>query len=129
MDARGERDVILTRDIPDATKGAWFGYSTPAVILDQDGNFQLMCALIVAPKGPTTARHVGLVRAKSKDGVHFTVSEDGIFYAGKHDWKDEQVRAPTMVLGQDGQLHVWFAGEMKKPHFNAGIGYATRERD
>ena len=65
------------------------------------------------------------IRAVSGDGVDFKVVEDGIFFAGKGDWKDDQVRAPTMLI-ENGQLKLWFAGEMKKPHFGAGIGYATR---
>jgi predicted GH43/DUF377 family glycosyl hydrolase len=128
-DERSERVAVMTKEIKEATPGAWFGYSTPAAIIDRDGEFELFCALIVAPRGPTTARHVGLVRAKSKDGIHFKLVEDGIFYAGKDDWKDDQVRAPTVVQDEDGRLHIWFAGDMRKPHFSAGIGFATREPD
>jgi len=125
-DRSGERALILTRDIPDATPGAWFGYSTPSATIDADGRFHLFCAFIVAPGGPATARHVTIVHAVSDDGLAFEVLDENVFEAGKGDWKDDQVRSPTAVTMPGGGFEMWFAGETKKPFFSAGIGVARR---
>jgi predicted GH43/DUF377 family glycosyl hydrolase len=127
-DERGERALILTRDVPQAVPNSWFGYSTPAAVISNDGEFNLFCAFVVAPKGPATARHVTLDRAVSSDGKHFKIVEQNIFEAGKGDWKDHQVRAPSVVVEPDGRFKMWFAGEMQKPFFNGGIGLAVRDR-
>jgi predicted GH43/DUF377 family glycosyl hydrolase len=125
-DASGERGLILTRDIPGAPAGAWFGYSTPCALITQDHKFHLFCAFIVAPVGPASARHVTLAHAESDDGVHYKIVEDEFFKAGKGDWKDLQVRAPS-VIETDSQLKMWFAGETRIPYFAAGIGLATSQ--
>ena len=124
-DASGARAPVLAKVIANAIPGAWYGYSTPAGLITDDGTFHLFCSLMVAPKGPATARNVTLVHAISRDGRDFRVIEDGFFEAGRGDWKDHQVRSPT-ALSKDGQLRLWFAGESMRPWFAAGIGTATR---
>ncbi len=127
-DRSGQRKLILTRPVPNATPGAWFGYSTPSALIANDGRFHLFAAFIVAPEGPATARHVGIAHAVSDDGITFKVTEEQLLEAGRGDWKDLQVRSPTVV--QDGgKLRMWFAGETQKPHFGAGIGYAERAEE
>ncbi len=124
VDEQGERRLILTRSIPDATEGAWYGDSTPDVIL-MDGGFHLFTAFIVAPVGPSSAVHVAIRHAISSDGIHYQVTEEPVFEAGKGDWKDHQVRSPS-VLRVGNRLMMWFAGESKRPFFHAGIGLAWR---
>lgn len=124
VDRSGARALILTRDVKNAISGAWFGYSTPTAFISTSGEFHLFCAFIVAPGGPATARHVTLAHAVSSDGIKFKVMDEKIFEAGKGDWKDQQVRSPT-VIEADGQVKMWFAGEARTPHFGAGIGSAT----
>jgi hypothetical protein len=114
--------MIFFRDVPYATKGAWFGYSTPSPVLTSDGQIRLFVTFVVAPKGPTTARHVVLAQGVSNDGIKFDLKEENMFEAGRGDWKDFQVRAPT-VAEYEGRLHMWFAGERRSP-FGAAIGYA-----
>ena len=63
------RALILTRNVENAIKGAWFGYSTPSAIIASDGQFHLFTAFIVAPGGPATARHVVIAHAVSNDGA------------------------------------------------------------
>jgi N-acetylglucosaminyldiphosphoundecaprenol N-acetyl-beta-D-mannosaminyltransferase len=125
VDPSGERALILTRDIPNATSGAWFGYSTPTVLLRADGEFHLFCDFLVAPGGPPTTAQVALAHAVSRDGRHFTVTEEGFLNTGHRDWKDQEVRAPA-VLEDGGVFKMWFAGETKRPFFRSGIGYAYR---
>jgi predicted GH43/DUF377 family glycosyl hydrolase len=120
-DEAGGREIVLTRSIENAVSGAWFGYSTPAGLVDEDGRFHLFCAFIVAPAGPATARHVAIDRAVSEDGVHFEVVERGVVEAGRSDWMNQQVRSPTADR-KNGRFLVWFAAETQKPHFSAGIG-------
>jgi predicted GH43/DUF377 family glycosyl hydrolase len=127
-DSSGARSLVLTRDVPDAIPGSWSGYSTPSAVITPDGRFHLFCAFVVAPKGPTTARHVTLDHAVSSDGKNFNVIEQNIFEAGKGDWKDDQVRSPSVVVEPDGRLKMWFAAEASNPFSNAGIGLAVRER-
>lgn len=124
QDRVGRRRLILTRDVPGAIDGAWFGYSTPAPYMTRDGQIHMAVSFLVAPKGPATARHVTIDRAESSNGVDFTVREFSIVTAGKGDWKDAQVRAPT-VLDTPSGLHLWFAGERHAPFF-AGIGLLSR---
>jgi len=119
------RALILTRNVENAIKGAWFGYSTPSAIIASDGQFHLFTAFIVAPGGPATARHVVIAHAVSNDGKNFRIEEENIFEAGRGDWKDHQVRSPT-VVESDGELKMWFAGETRKPVYGTGIGFATR---
>jgi hypothetical protein len=125
-DEKGERSLILTRDVPNAINGAWFGYTTPSPLIMHDGTFQLFCTFIVVPVGPSSARDVVLARASSTDGIHYRVADESILEAGKSDWKDQQVRSPT-VVESDGKLKMWFAGEMQKPYFGSGIGFAVRD--
>jgi hypothetical protein len=54
------------------------------------------------------------------------VIEDPVFEAGKGDWKDQQVRSPS-VIEDGGKLRMWFAGESRKPFYRAGIGFASRD--
>lgn len=122
------RKVVFTRDIPEAPPGAWFAYSTPAALITSDGKFRLFVDLLIAPKGPTTARQVTLVEAVSNDGMNFDTAEENILEANKGDWKDWQVRSPTVVQEPDGSLKMWFAAETRKPHYLSGIGLITRER-
>jgi hypothetical protein len=127
VDLNDETVLILGRDIPGATSGAWFGYSTPSAVIAEDGNFHLFCAFLVAPIGPASARHVTLSHAISRDGIQFTVVEQDFAQAGQHDWKDQQVRSPSVIVDH-GQFKMWFAGEMTAPYFGAGIGFAARYR-
>ena len=124
-DANGERALILTRDIPGATPGAWFGYSTPSVTIAPDGRFHMFCSFLVAPGGPATARQVALAHAVSPNPYDFRVVEENVFETGKGDWKDHQVWGAS-VLAEDGRLKLWFAGENKRPFFDIGLGFATR---
>ena len=126
-DQNGSPKLILTRDIPNATKGAWFGYTTPAPVRFANGEIHLFCSFIVAPKGPATARHVTLVDAVGRDFENFRVLDENVFEAGTGAWTDHQVRSPT-VIAHDGRLEMWFAGETHKPHFGAGIGHAVIEQ-
>jgi hypothetical protein len=119
----GDAAVILSRDIPDAVHGSWFGYSTPTVARRDNGEVHLICSFIVAPHGPTSARHVSLTYAVSTDGVNFAIAKEDFVRAGDGDWKDHQVRSPSLVAVGDS-LAVWFAGESLVPHFTAGIGAA-----
>jgi len=127
VDTDGERVLILSRDVPYAISKAWFGYSTPTAVITADGDFHLFCAFLVAPIGPSSARHVTLSHAISSDGVRFTVVEQDFARAGRLDWKDHQVRGPS-VVDENGRLKMWFAGEMTYPYFGAGIGLAERSR-
>ena len=124
VDKSGERALILTRNVENAIPGAWFGYSTPSVFIRGVDEFHLFCSFLVAPGGPHTARQVALAHAVGRGGTDFEVVEESLFEVGKGDWKDHQVSAPT-VIDDDGVLKMWFAGQMREPHFGAGIGYAT----
>ena len=125
-DDKGERALILTRNVPNAINGAWFGYTTPSALIMKNGSFQLFCTFIVIPVGPSSARDVVLARASSTDGIHYQVADESILEAGKGDWKDQQVRSPTAVES-NGKLKIWFAGETRKPYFAEGIGLAVRD--
>jgi hypothetical protein len=125
VDAAGQRAVVFTRDVPDAAPGAWYGVSTPSVLLRPDGEAHLFCDVLIAPGGPTTARQVALVHAVSRDGTSFAVLEDGFFRIGQGDWKDDDVRAPV-VLEREGRFEMWFAGQSRRPFYQTGIGFATR---
>lgn len=126
VDREGAPAVLLFRDIPDAIPGSWFGYSTPTVAIRENGEVHMICSLLVAPIGPTSARHVSLTYAVSRDGVNFQVAREDFVRAGTGDWKDHQVRSPSLLAVQ-GKLAVWFAGEALVPHFSAGIGAAVIE--
>jgi hypothetical protein len=126
-DDTGDSATILTRDVPGAIDGSWFGYTNPSPLIATDGRFHLFCTFLVCPKGPASARHVTIDHAVSSDGIHFEVVEKSIFEAAKKDWKDQQVRSPT-VLEDNGRFQMWFAGETQTPYYLSGIGYATRER-
>ena len=125
-DATGARKLVLTRDIPNATDGAWFGYSTPAPVRLADGEIRLYCSFLVAPAGPATARHVTIVETTSSDGESFRVLNENVFEAGAGGWHDHQVRSPT-VVEDGGVLRMWFAGETRRPVYGAAIGYAVRQ--
>jgi hypothetical protein len=127
VDGAGAAKLVLTRDIPNATKGAWFGYTTPAPVQLTSGEVHLFCSFIVAPKGPATARHVTLVDAVSRDFENFQVLNENVFEAGTGSWIDHQVRSPTVIV-DGGRLEMWFAGETHRPHFGAGIGHASVEQ-
>lgn len=122
-EASGEPRLILTRDIPGAAAGSWFGYSTPSALLDPQGRTHLFVAFLVAPEGPATARHVTIDQAVSRDGLAFEVVQENLFEAGRGDWKSHQVRSPSAVWDGD-RIRLWFAGEARRPHFQAGIGMA-----
>jgi predicted GH43/DUF377 family glycosyl hydrolase len=122
----GDRKLIFFRDVPNASKDAWFGYSTPSALETADGRIHLFVAFVVAPKGPRSARHVVLAHGVSMDGIHFRVEEENMFEAGRGDWKDFQVRSPSAVE-YGGRLHMWFAGERQNP-FGAAIGYAVERK-
>jgi hypothetical protein len=124
--SEGEPAVLLSRDISNAVHGSWFGYSTPTVARLANGEVHLICSLLVAPKGPTSARHVSLTYAVSMDGVNFQVAKEDFVRAGDGDWKDHQVRSPSL-LAVGNALAVWYAGESLVPHFSAGIGAARIE--
>lgn len=124
-DANGERICVLTRDVPYAPDGAWFGYSSPCALITTDGVFHLFTTFLVAPVGPYSAQQVVIDHAKSIDGLNFTVVESNLESAGEGDWKDHQVRSPT-VIEEGGHLKMWFAGETMVPYFAAGIGFAVR---
>jgi len=121
-----DRKLIFFRNVPNATKKAWFGYSTPSAVATSDGTIHLFATFVVAPKGPTSTRHVVLAHGVSTDGVDFQVKEENMFEAGRGDWKDFQVRSPT-VVEFDHRLHMWFAGERQRP-FGAAIGYAVEKK-
>jgi len=123
-DGSGERALILTRPMPDAKSGNWFGYSTPAGLITHDGKFHLFCAyLVTSPEG---SHHRAIDHAISDDGIHYKVIKQNILVAGTGDWKNDQVRGPT-VVETDGHLAMWFAGEARTPHFMWGIGFASNQ--
>jgi hypothetical protein len=121
VDARGERQPALYREL-DTFKGAWYGYMTPSALITSDGLFHLF----VATFGPKVDRHDTLAHAVSRDGLRFEVVEGPIFEFGRGDWKDHQVRSPTVVEGA-GRLEMWFAAETKRGGFLAAIGHASRQ--
>ena len=120
IDARGERKPALYRDL-NAFKGAWYGYMTPSALITSDGLFHIFAATF----GPKVPRHDTLFHAVSRNGTDFEVAESPIFEYERGDWKDEQVRAPT-VVETGGRLEMWFAAETKKGGFKASIGQASR---
>jgi predicted GH43/DUF377 family glycosyl hydrolase len=124
--AAGDSVVLLSRDISQAIRGAWFGYTTPTVTWTPSGDVHMICSLVVAPVGPTSARHVSLTYAVSADGVNFQVAKEDFVQAGTGDWKDHQVRSPSLLSVGD-ELVVWYAGESLRPHLSAGIGAAKIE--
>jgi len=123
-DSSGERALILTRAMPNPKSGNWFGYSTPAALITHDGKFHLFCAyLVTSPEGSS---HRAIDHAVSDDGIHYKVIERDILIAGTGDWKNDQVRGPT-VVEVDGHLAMWFAGEARTPRFMWGIGFAANQ--
>ena len=42
LDHTGQRELILTRNIPGAPSGSWFGYSSPGAYIDSSGKFPLV---------------------------------------------------------------------------------------
>jgi hypothetical protein len=125
LDSTGDRALVLTRDVPGATSGSWFGYTGPsAYISPTDGKFHLFTVFLVAPGGPSNGRHVALAHSTSSDGLHYTVIEDQIYTAGQGDWKDQNVRSPS-PLEDNGTLKLWFAGDTYIPYFASGIGFAS----
>ena len=122
-DGSGQRTCVLTRDVPGAPNGAWFGYSSPGALITKDGLFHLFVSFLVAPVGPNSAQQVVIDHAKSTDGVNFKLAESNIESAGEGDWKSHQVRSPS-VIEEAGHLKMWFAGETMAPYFAAGIGFA-----
>jgi hypothetical protein len=125
-DKDGGPALTLIREVPNAPNGAWYGYTGPGGAIGPDGKTHLMCTFIVAPKGQRSARQVTLDHAVSSDGIHFQVIEQNVFEAAKGDWKDHQVRSPS-ILFDKGKLEMWFAGETKHPVFGSFIGYASRK--
>jgi hypothetical protein len=124
-DEDGDSALILRRDVKGAIDGSWFGYTNPSPLITTDGRFHLFCTFLVCPKGPISARHVTVDHAVGDDPRHFEVVEQNIFEAAKKDWKDQQVRSPT-VIEENGRFKMWFAGETQTPFYFSGIGYATR---
>lgn len=123
-DSTGEPELILSRDVPGAINGAWFGYTAPAALISSSGEFHLFTTFVVAPEGPTTARNVLIAESTSSDGVNFTTIDENIVQAGLGDWKDQQVGSPSAVM-VNGQILMWYAGSRMNP-FGAGIGLAYR---
>ncbi|MDY6969119.1 MAG: hypothetical protein SVR08_10780, partial [Spirochaetota bacterium] len=74
-------------------------------------------------------RQVALAHATSTDGKDFSEIEHDIFTYENDDWKEYEVRAPS-VLQEGGMFKMWFAGNgdislIFQPEFSVGIGYAT----
>lgn len=126
VDAGGARALIYSREAPTSSppSGAWFGSSTPAALIASDGQVHLFCDYLIAPAGPISAVQIAIDHLASNDGRAFAVVEKDLFPAGRGDWVNDGVRAPT-VIQVDGHLEMWFAGETKTPIFGAGIGSAT----
>ncbi|MCC7155744.1 MAG: hypothetical protein IT161_14300 [Bryobacterales bacterium] len=123
-DSWGNQKAVLFQDLPGVIDHAWFGYTTPSATITPDGVFHLFASFMVAPGGPSTARCAMIDHAVSSNGVDFTLTEQGILAAGRGDWKNQNVRAPS-VWGRNGSLMMWYAGDREAP-FGASIALATR---
>jgi predicted GH43/DUF377 family glycosyl hydrolase len=123
-DSTGQPKLILSRDVPGAINGSWFGYTAPSAVISSSGEFHLFTTFVVAPQGPTTARNVLIAESTSTDGVNFTTINQNIVQAGLGDWKDQQVGSPSAAM-VNGKIMMWYAGNRMNP-FGAGIGMASR---
>ncbi len=117
---------VLTQSANYPVSDKYVGYSTPFIMKDSKNIFHLFYD-VAAYLTSSDWRQVALAHAVSDDGLNFTEIEHDIFVYGHGDWKDYEVRAPS-VLEEGGYFKMWFAGNnslLFQPGFIWGIGYAT----
>lgn len=120
MDGSDSR-VILTKDIPGASNGSWYGYSTPALVTDLEGKMRMFYSLLIGPTGASSVRLMSIQTATSLDGINFTEETGTLLQVDGANWINQNVRSPAPLI--DGnKLRLWFAGETLTPVFQAGIG-------
>ena len=122
-DADGNRKLILTKDIPDATNGSWFGCSTPMVFISQYGQFNLFYDFLIAPLAIENAVQVAVLHAISSDGKEFIADSAYILVREGSAWHSQNILAPT-ALEENGNIKLWFAGSRIDP-YGSGIGLAV----
>jgi hypothetical protein len=87
---------------------------------------------VAAYPGASDWRQVALAHAESDGTVNFAETEYDIFVYNQGDWKNHEVRAPS-VLEEDGYFKMWFAGNNSSfwdtGNFLFGIGYAEKRRE
>ncbi len=125
------QQAVLTQSENYPVDENYVGYSTPFVMKDSEGKFHLFYDVAAYPN-PSDWRQVALAHAVSDDPVNFTEIEYDIFVYGQGDWKEHEVRAPS-VLEEDGYFKMWFAGNNSRfweaGNFIWAIGYATKLRE
>jgi hypothetical protein len=125
------QQAVLTQSENYPVDENYIGYSTPFGMKDSGGKFHLFYDVAAYPN-PGDWRQVALAHAVSDDPVNFIEIEHDIFVYGQGDWKDHEVRAPS-VLEEDGYFKMWFAGDNGR-YWEAGnfiwaIGDATQRRE
>ncbi len=105
------------------------GCSTPTPLIDAVGTVHLFYD-VIQYQNKKDWQQVALSHAKSRDGLLFVEKEYSFFTNGQEDWKNYEVRSPSVILDGD-VFKMWFAGNndfFPQSSFNQGIGYASRKK-
>ena len=128
-DGDGELNIALSQSDTYPANEDYVGYSTPFPVIDQSGEVHLFYD--VAQNVTGAWRQVALAHAVSDDGGYsFTEVETDIFTYGHGDWKNHEVRAPSLLI-EDNRYKMWFAGNnefwFNDEKWHYAIGYAYRD--
>ncbi len=116
--------LVLSENYP--LEEYFAGYSTPSPIVDAVGTVHLFYD-VTQYQNKTDWQQVALAHATSRDGLGFKEKEYSFFTNGQEDWKNYEIRSPSVILDGD-VFKMWFAGNNEffpESNFTQGIGYAT----
>ena len=129
-DEDGELNIVLSQSAAYPAEDDYVGYSTPFPVIDQSGQVHLFYD-VAQNDSFNDWRQVALAHAVSDDGGYsFTEVETNILTYGHDDWKNHEVRAPSVLI-EDNKYKMWFAGnnefffDDEKWHY--GIGYTYKD--
>ncbi len=124
-----EIEILLTQTDYYPIDKYFVGYSTPFPLVDSLGTIHLFYD-ILQYQNKKDWQQVALTHATSRDGFYFGEKEYNFFTNNNEDWKNYEIRSPTVVL--DSNVYkIWFAGNNEffgQETFISGIGYATQNK-
>ncbi|MCP4649264.1 MAG: hypothetical protein GY853_04165 [PVC group bacterium] len=122
-DSDGFRDAVLVQSLNYPPEMDYRGYSTPFIVVDNEGIYNLFYDVVVHSKYGGW-RQTTLARATSFDGKSFVEVERDIIVSGVEKWTQSEVRAPS-VMQEGDRFKMWYAGHSDW-FKSSGIGYAVR---
>jgi len=119
--------LVLSENYP--LENYFSGCATPCPLVDAVGTVHLFYD-IIQYQNKRDWQQVALSHATSRDGLLFVEKEYSFFTNGQEDWKNYEVRSPSVIL-DEGVFKMWFAGNnnfFPEDNFTQGIGYASRNK-